>query len=66
MRESELSSQLSKHTFDKIALPDRGSSGGDQHVRIAPSPLEHSRQGYAIVQSDAFKARFATGGEHQR
>jgi hypothetical protein len=66
VRESEFSAQISKHTFDEIALSFGGAACGDQEIRAASCPSEHRRQGGMIICSDAFVARFSTGREHER
>jgi hypothetical protein len=65
VRESELSSQLGKHTFHKVALSCRSSAGGDQEIRPASRPLEHRREGGTIIWGDACIARFSAGGQHE-
>ena len=64
--ESEFCAQISKHTFDEIALSFGGAAYGDQEIRAASCPSEHRRQGGMIICSDAFVARFSTGREHER
>jgi len=61
----KIGAQLSKDTFDKIALPCRSPTGGDQHVHAKLSTLKNRGEGSAAISCDTFIARLGPSGEHE-